>query len=43
MATTKRNGNGFLIFRRFRRLRNGRVLDAWTYGLKGWPIWIRSK
>jgi hypothetical protein len=43
MATATRTGNGFLIFRRFRRLRNGRVLDAWAYGLKGWPIRIRSK
>jgi hypothetical protein len=32
---------GNLIFRRFRRLRNGRLLDAWDYGYKGWPIPVR--
>jgi len=27
-----------IIFRRFRKLKNGRILDAWDYGLKAWPI-----
>jgi len=31
-----------VIFRRFRRSRGGRVLDAWQYGLKGWPIRLRK-
>ena len=26
------------VFRRFITLRNGRVLDAWAYGHKAWPI-----
>ena len=29
------------IFRRFRRLKNGKLLDAWDYGLKAWPIPIK--
>lgn len=32
---------GNFIFRRFRRLRNGKVLDAWDYGHAAWPIPIR--
>jgi hypothetical protein len=30
-----------VIFRRFRRV-GGRVLDAWKYGLKAWPIRVRG-
>lgn len=29
-----------LIFRRFRRLPDGKVLDARAYGLKAWPIYV---
>ena len=30
-----------VIFRRYRRVRNStRVLDAYDYGYKGWPIYI---
>lgn len=32
--------SGRVIFRRYRRLRNGRVLDAHAYGLTAWPIRI---
>lgn len=31
-----------VIFRRYRRV-GGRVLDAYKYGLKAWPIRIRKK
>lgn len=27
-----------VIFRRYRRTKDGRVLDAWAYGLRAWPI-----
>lgn len=30
-----------VIFRRFRRGRDGKVLDAWKYGIKAWPIRLR--
>lgn len=33
-----RNG---VVFRRFITLRNGRVLDAFEYGHKAWPIGSR--
>jgi hypothetical protein len=35
--------NGNVIFRRYRRLRNGRVLDAHAYGLRAWPIYIDKR
>lgn len=34
---------GKLIFRRFRRTRDGRVLDAHKYGLKAWPIRVSDE
>lgn len=33
--------NGRFIFRRYRRTRNGRVLDAHDYGYKAWKIPLR--
>jgi hypothetical protein len=35
--STKKNDKP-VIFRRFRTLPNGQVLDARKYGLKAWPI-----
>ena len=32
-----------VIFRRYRRTKDGKVLDARKYGLKAWPIRIRTK
>ena len=32
-----------VIFRRYRRLPNGTVLDAYDYGLKAWPINLNGK
>lgn len=29
------------IYRRFRKTRDGKVLDAHAYGLKAWPIRIK--
>jgi len=29
-----------LIFRPWRRTKDGRILWAWKYGLKAWPIWV---
>tara|TARA_B100000405_G_C16606085_1_gene382330 strand:- start:392 stop:520 length:129 start_codon:yes stop_codon:yes gene_type:complete len=37
----EREPEGTLIFRRYRRLPNGRVLDAHEYGLKAWPIRVK--
>lgn len=30
-----------VIFRRYRKLPNGTVLDAYDYGLKAWPLYIK--
>lgn len=30
-----------LIFRRYRRTKNGKVLDARKYGLWAWPMHVR--
>jgi len=35
--------SGNVIFRRYRRTRNGKVLDAHEYGIEAWPIRIRAK
>lgn len=44
MNMPRRNGGGDdVIFRRFRRVRGGGVLDAHAYGLKAWPIRVRPK
>lgn len=43
MSTRQDTPGEILIFRRFRRGRNGKLYDAWQYGLKGWPIRIRPK
>ncbi len=40
-AHHKEPPKGNVIFRRYRRLKNGRVLDAHAYGYKAWPIWVR--
>lgn len=33
-----------VIFRRFRRAgKGGKLLDAWEYGYKAWPIRVRTK
>jgi hypothetical protein len=34
-------GGGAVIYRRFRRVRGGRVLDAHDYGYKAWPIVLK--
>lgn len=43
MAAAKKTRPGFhLIFRRYRTLPDGTVLDAYKYGLKAWPIWVKD-
>ena len=32
-----------VIFRRYRRMKGGRVLDAWEYGHKAWPFHLRRR
>ncbi len=41
MSSRKRPGY-HLIFRQYRTLSNGTVLDAYDYGLKAWPIWVKD-
>lgn len=36
----KKHNSSFIIFRRFRKDRNGKVLDAHAYGHLAWPIRI---
>jgi hypothetical protein len=38
-----KNGRSPVIFRRFRRVRGGRILDAHDYGYEAWPIPFGSK
>lgn len=40
MTAKKKSG---VIFRRYRRTRDGQVLDAHAYGLKAWPIHVGEK
>ena len=42
MKTPRPNG-GDVIFRRYRRVPGGGVLDAQKYGLRAWPIRVRPK
>ena len=42
MKTPRQNGGG-VVFRRFRRVRGGGVLDAHKYGYRAWPIRTRPK
>ena len=37
----KKEDDAPVIFRRFRRGRNGKVYDAHAYGLRAWPIRAR--
>jgi len=30
-----------LIFRRYKTLKDGTILDAYDYGYKAWPMWIK--
>jgi len=41
MSTRHDPPGEIVIFRRFRRGRNGKVYDAWKYGVKAWPIRIK--
>jgi hypothetical protein len=31
-----------LIFRPYIRTRRGRIIYAWQYGLKAFPIWVKA-
>jgi hypothetical protein len=43
MKDKSKQCNGTLIFRRFRTdKRTGKVLDAYKYGLRAWPICIQG-
>lgn len=43
MSTTETARIAGVIFRRYRTLKNGKVLDAHEYGLKAWPIQTNGK
>ena len=32
-----------LIFRRYKTLPSGEVLDAYQYGFKAWPMWVKKE
>jgi hypothetical protein len=38
-----KSGEGPVIFRRFRRDRSGKLLDARKYGYKAWPIRLSGR
>ncbi len=38
-----KDSEGEIIFRRYRTDKNGKVLDAYHYGLKAWPIRVSGK
>jgi len=41
-TTNKRLGYD-LIFRRYRRDPNtGQVMDAYKYGIRAWPMWVKK-
>jgi len=39
--TQKKPKGTNIIYRRYRRTRNGKILDAYDYGYKGWPITVK--
>jgi len=39
--TTESNDEYDVIFRRFRKGKNGQLLDAYKYGRKAWPIKVK--
>jgi len=41
MSSKKRTGL-ILIFRRFKKMKDGSILDAHNYGLRAWPMWFKS-
>jgi hypothetical protein len=42
MKTSRKSSDRILIFRRFRKTKDGMILDSYKYGLKAWPLWIKS-
>lgn len=42
MRKSQSASSGVVIFRRYRRGRDGQILDAWKYGKKAWPIHLRG-
>lgn len=41
--TTKDDEQYDVIFRRFRRTKSGKLLDAQAFGLKAWPIKVPKR
>ncbi len=39
---TSKDDEFFYIFRRFRRTKSGKLLDARKYGLEAWPMKVRK-
>lgn len=40
---TTQDEDFIVVFRRFRRTKSGKVLDARQYGFNAWPIKVRRK
>jgi len=43
MDMTEEDGDYVVIFRRYRRLPDGTMLDAHKYGYRVWPIKVRRE
>jgi hypothetical protein len=43
MVRSKKRSGLILIFRRYKKMKDGSVLDAYNYGLRAWPMWVKSE
>jgi len=41
MKNSRKRTGLILIFRRYKKMKDGSVLDAYNYGLKAWPMWVK--
>jgi hypothetical protein len=42
-AAPNKKSDQVVIFRRYRKDATGRILDAYDYGIKAWPIPVKIK
>ncbi len=43
MVKSKKRTGLILIFRRYKKMKDGSVLDANDYGLRAWPMWVKPE
>jgi hypothetical protein len=43
MHKSKKRDGYVLIFRRYRKLKDGTILDSQKYGFRAWPLWVKSE